>query len=93
MYGFPIQDILSEGKVGHIGSKPWCINSEELQGTDGKSIDVVICIQEESPLQPSLLLRRDLQVDQFRPGLENGKPAKVARKQAKSVIFLDQHNH
>ncbi len=50
--GFPIQNIWSEGKVRHIGSKPWCINSEKLQATDGKTIDVVICIHEQSPLQP-----------------------------------------
>ncbi len=70
--GIPIQDILSEGKVGHIGSNPWCINSEKVQATDGKCIDVVICIHEQSPLQPSVLLHRDLQVDQFRPALRMG---------------------
>jgi hypothetical protein len=67
-----MQDIPSEGKVGHIGSNPWHINSEKLQATDGKTVDVVICIHEQSPLQPSLLLHRDLQVDQFGPALRMG---------------------
>jgi len=70
--GFPIQGIPSEGKVGHIGSNPWHINSEKLQATDGKTIDVVICIHEQSPLQPSLLLHRDWQVDQFGAALRMG---------------------
>jgi hypothetical protein len=43
-----------------------------VQATDGKTIDVVICIHEQSPLQPSLLRHRELQVDQFGPALRMG---------------------
>ncbi len=70
--GLPIQDIRSEGKVGHIGCNPLRINSEKVQATDGKTIDVVICIHKQSPLRPSLLLHRHLQVDQFGPALRMG---------------------